>query len=286
MIDKIFSRLFNKLFEFPNIEFLFRIPQIINNENKFDMLISIADPHPIHWACSKAKSKFPKKFPKIWIADCGDPYFNNGRSELYKYKFKNNEKANYISVPNKAAVDCYFPEFKKKIKVIPQGFYFKITNKINLKPINQTPTFLYAGNFFEDYRDPTRFLEHLCQLKIKFKFIIYSQHTKLVDPYVSKLGSKIEIYKIIPREKLIKVASKVDFLINFSNVNLKGQIPSKLIDYAIANRPIMDIHPNNIEKQLIIEFLKGNYNRRYHFENLTNYHISQVAKKFITLAYL
>ena len=57
LTDKILGRLFHKTFEFPNIEFCFKIPQIIKKEKKFDALISIADPHMIHWGCSRAKDK-------------------------------------------------------------------------------------------------------------------------------------------------------------------------------------------------------------------------------------
>ena len=88
---------------------------------------------------------------------------------------------------------------------------------------------------------------------------------------------------MVQRQELLKSASKVDFLINLSNINLPGQIPSKLIDYAIANRPILELTPNNIDKRALIEFLEGNYNKRYRFKNISEYHISKVVNKFINL---
>ena len=86
-IDKVTGRLFGKLFEFPNIEFLFNLPGLIKKEKKHDLLISIADPHHIHWGCARAKLKYPDNFPKKWIADCGDPFFINTNRNEYHYGY-------------------------------------------------------------------------------------------------------------------------------------------------------------------------------------------------------
>ena len=83
LLDKILNKLFHKLFEYPLIEFYFKIPKLLNRIEKHDVLISIAVPHQIHWGCANAKQKFPLKFPKIWIADCGDPYINFNNTDIY-----------------------------------------------------------------------------------------------------------------------------------------------------------------------------------------------------------
>ena len=287
-IDKILGKLLQKILEFPNIEFLFKIPKIIQKEKIFDVLISIADPHMIHWGCAKAKEKYPDKFPNTWIADCGDPYYANGKSEKYKEKFKKVEhlfceNANFITVPILEAINCYFSKYESKIKVIPQGFKFEKEDKIKLKPINEIPTFAYCGNFFTGYRDPTIFFEFLLEAKFNFKFIIYTDHINLIVKYLPKLKDKIEIRPTIFRKEMIKEIKKMDFLVNIENTNLPGQLPSKLIDYAISNRPILSVNTSNFKSENVIEFLNGNYQTRLVVDNLKDYRIEEVTTKFIDL---
>jgi len=45
------------------------------SQTKYDLLISIAVPYPIHWGVAAvwAKDKSKNLAPN-WIADCGDPY--------------------------------------------------------------------------------------------------------------------------------------------------------------------------------------------------------------------
>ena len=76
---------------------------------------------------------------------------------------------------------------------------------------------------------------------------------------------------------------KYDFLVNFENVELPGLLPSKLIDYAIANRPILSINSSQLNTQRISEFFQGNYENRLEINNLENYQIKNVAQKFIDL---
>ena len=288
LIDKVLGRLFQKIFEFPNIEFYFKIPRIIKKEKRFDILISIADPHMIHWGCARAKDKHPEQFPKKWIADCGDPYYDNGNSEKFKKRFEKMEhffckNANFITVPVSSAINSYFNKYETKIKVIPQGFKFQMPEKIKLKTVNKIPTFAYCGNFFHGYRDPTIFFEFLLKTKLNFKFIIYTDHTSLIAKYLPQLKNKVEIRPTIFRKDMIKEIKNMDFLVNIENINLPGQLPSKLIDYAISNRPILSINTVSFQSKNITEFMNGNYQNRLIIDNLEGYRIEGVAAKFIDL---
>jgi len=287
-LDKVLGKLFQKIIEFPNIEFYFKIPQIIKREKKFDVLISIADPHMIHWGCAKAKKMYPGKFSKTWIADCGDPYYDNGNSEKFKKRFKKMEQAfcetaSYITVPVSSAINSYFHKCNSKIKVIPQGFNFQIPERIKLKPINKTPTFAYCGSFFSGYRNPAIFFEFLLKIRVNFKFIIYTDHSNLIAKYLPQLKDKVEIRPTIFRKQMIEEIKNMDFLVNIENINLPGQIPSKLIDYAISNRPILSINTSAFKPENVIDFLNGNYQTRLVVDNLGDYRIEEVTSKFIDL---
>ena len=284
IIDKIAGKLFHR-FEFPLKEFYYRIPDIIKSEDIFDVLISIAAPHHIHWGCANAKRKIPDKFPQKWIADCGDPFMKNDATNEHLKCFAKYERmfcsaCDYITVPIEQAKDAYYPEYRDKIRVIPQGFDFDLTN-LETKPITNTvPTFAFAGMFYADIRNPRLFLEHLATIKKDFRFIVYTRFDNLLSDYKERLNGKMIIRKPIPRTELIEELRKMDFLVNISNAHSPNQLPSKLIDYGIAGRPILDINPQNPDTKQIDDFLNGEYSTALKIDNLTDYHIQSVVKKF------
>jgi hypothetical protein len=287
LIDKILGRLLSRAFEFPNIEFKFKVPQIIQKEKDSEVLITIADPHQIHWGAARERKKNPKQFPKVWIADCGDPFMSNGKS-MHHYSYFDRferlfcEQCDLITVPLDEAKKGYYPEYRNKIKVIPQGFEFD-TNTTIKAPINEVVTFAYAGTFYKDIRNPSKFLDLLASRSENFKFIVYTLFTELILPYKEVLGSRLEIRKPLKRNDLIEELKTMDFLVNIENVNSPTQIPSKLIDYAITNRPILSIDPTQPDKNKINSFLERNYTERFLVDNIEQYHISQVVDKFIAL---
>jgi len=281
---KILTKLLKGFIEFPDIELSFRIPRILKEENKVDLLITNAIPHTVHWGAALYKIGKPKNFPKTWIADCGDPYMGNVFHQPFFY-FKYVEKwfckkADYISIPFDGATKGYYPEFHYKIITIPQGFNYDDMEINDDAPNNPVPTFLYAGAFYKDNRDPRLFLQYLCKIRSDFKFIIYTRNADLIKPFKEMLGEKIEIRDYIPRNELLKVMSKMDFLINFDN-NVALQLPSKLIDYALTSRPILSIHSNTLP-QRIDEFLSGNYSDQLLIKNIEQYDIKNVAAKFLS----
>ena len=283
-IDKISGRLFRK-FEFPLFEFYHRIPKIIANEIQYDVLISIAVPHHIHWGCANAKKKYPEKFPKCWVADCGDPFMKNGKTKEHlpryaKYERFFCEECDYITVPIENAKEAYYPEYRNKIRVIPQGFDFDLDTVGQKKVTNEVPTFAFAGMFYPDIRNPKLFLDYLCSINRDFLFYVYTRFDNLLVDYKDRLKGKLIIKNPVPRKDLIDIMSGMDFLVNISNVNSPNQLPSKLIDYGIAGRPIMDVNPQNPDKKQIDAFMNGDYSSALKIENLEDYHIRNVVSKF------
>ena len=284
IIDKIAGKLFHR-FEFPLKEFYYRIPDIVKSEDIFDVLITIAAPHHIHWGCANAKRKNPDKFPQKWIADCGDPFMKNGATKEHLKCFAKYERmfcsaCDYIIVPIEQAKDAYYPEYRDKIRVIPQGFEFDLTNLGTKSITNTIPTFAFAGMFYADIRNPRLFLEHLATIKKDFRFIVYTRFDNLLSDYKERLNGKMIIKKPIPRTELIEELRKMDFLVNISNAHSPNQLPSKLIDYGIAGRPILDIDPQHPDYEQIDSFLSGDYSTALKINNLEQYHIGNVVAKF------
>lgn len=279
-------KLLHDMIEYPDIELSFKVIKILKSEKDIDLLITIGAPHPIHWGTTYGEKYFKKNNIRNWIADCGDPYMGN-RLEKHPFYFKYIEKwfcrkVDYLTIPIEEAKNAYYKEYHHKIRVIPQGFNFediKIEEKLKN---NSLVTFIYAGNFYTGIRDPRPFLDYLCELKIDFKFILYTKSLHLVESYKDKLKDKLVIKDYIPRRELLQVMSQVDFLINFEN-GTEVQSPSKLIDYALTKRPILSLNSYQIDKKIIDQFLNKNYSNQFVVQDIEQYDIRNVANKFIHL---
>ncbi len=287
-IDKVMYHLLHRLIEFPDIELMLRIPDIIKKEKNVDILLTIAYPHPIHWGAAMAKTLLPvNEFPKVWISDCGDPYLGNsiGKKKFFYFKYIESwwgRKTDYITIPIEEARNGYQEAYNSKIKIIPQGFDFYDIKIDEGYVKNIVPTFAYAGSIYPGQRDPKAFLEYLLGLDLDFRFIVYTNNDNYYLRYKMLLREKLILHPYVPREQLIYALSKVDFLINLKNPN-SIQAPSKIIDYLIAKRPIINIGLSFDEKNVFNEFLSGNYENKVIGYNLQEYDIRSVAKKFLSL---
>lgn len=287
-ITRALSKLIGKWFYFPLIGLYHLVYKALKKEKDIDLLITVAYPFPIHWGAALFKSFHKRAMDKTtWVADCGDPFMGNPLNK-FPYYFKYIEKwfcrkTDFLTIPIVDAKEAYYPEFQDKIRIIPQGFNMDEFKPDGLYIGNDIPTFLYAGVFYPGVRDPRPFLDYLSEKKINFKFIIYTRSVNVIEPYMNLLGSKLVIRDYIPRSELLVEMSKADFLINFEN-NTSKQSPSKLIDYALTNRPILSINSNeSINVELVNNFLSGDYSKSFKIVNIEQYDIQNIVKQFISL---
>jgi len=288
IINKATRFLLKYFLIYPDIKFTFLLKKALRNKKGYDLLISIAIPYPVHWGVALAKKNNPD-LCKTWVADCGDPFMGNKENKFaYPFYFRFIEawfckKADFITVPITEAIAAYPSFCRHKIKVIPQGFSFQSKYSSNKETKNDYPIFAYAGALSKGIRDPTQFLDYLCKhYDRKFKFFLYTTSRSVVAPYIEKLGDKLEIRDYIPREQLLVELEKVDFLVNIENRE-NIQSPSKLIDYALTNKPILSIKPNALNENIVSEFLNGDYKNKLVINNIEQYNIINVAKKFLNL---
>ncbi len=275
-----------KPLNFPDIMLAPLTKKAILSEGIIDLLITIAVPYPIHWGASWLDRK-EVNF-KTWISDCGDPFMKSESSKPYGY-FKYLEKrwgrrTDFITVPVEEAKRGYYEEFREKIRVIPQGFDFeKVETEAYIR--NEVPTFIYAGLFYPEKRDPTNFLNYLVELERDFKFVVFTNKDTLLKKFTDKLGSKLRIKTPVARLKLIKQLSKADFLINIKNEGTGVQVPSKLIDYSLSGRPFLSITSrfDETEKNCFNLFLNRDYSAKDSVEDLGQYDIRNVANRFLSL---
>jgi hypothetical protein len=285
--SRILFRTLLTLFEYPGIEEMFKVKKALKHEYGYDLMISFAVPYPVHWGVAWARTE-RHKIADRWIADCGDPYMGDVLDSFRKpFYFGYLEKwfcrkADYISIPIDGAIKGYYPEFRNKIRIIPQGFDINLNQRREEPLLNPFPSFAYAGRFLPGARDPKPFLHYLMNLDFPFKFFVYTNEPDSLKEYKPVLKEKITVSGYIPRTELLQVLTKMDFLINFDN-NTTRNSPSKLIDYAIAGRPVLNI-TQNFNGEEILAFLKGDYGKCMPMPDLEQYHIKNVSQLFLNLA--
>lgn len=286
LFTRAFYRLLSLSLEYPDIELMFMVRKALRKEMNYDLLISNAVPYPVHWGVAAARKK-NHQISKVWVADCGDPYMGERTDSFRKWFYFSKvekwfmRKTDYISIPVETAKDGYYPEFHHKLKIIPQGFKFDPIQGSKNYVSNGIPTFAYAGGFIPGLRDPRQFMDYLSNVDIQFKFIVYTNTPALIDEYKVKLYGKLDVREYIPREDLLKTLNEMDFLVNFDN-NTSVQVPSKLIDYALTGRPILNIR-SPLEPAAIDQFLKGDYSAKYVVDDIQKYNIENVVRQFLEL---
>lgn len=276
-------------FEYPDIVWAHRVRQAIRDLDGFDLMVSCAVPHPVHWGVALARGK-AKRIARVWVADCGDPfmmsYFDTFRHPFY---FAIPEKffcrrADYIAVPAISLREKFYPEFSNKVVEIPQGINpqeFPIySGELPAKPI----CFAYAGLFIPRVRDPSAFLEYLSQrTDVDFVFNAYTATPQHIQHFKDRLGEKLQIKAPIPRQEVIYELSKHHFLVNIG-FDPKSTLPSKLMDYWLAGRPILGLdNYNHLDQKKVDAFLAGDYSAAFKVENPDRFRIDRVAAKFVEL---
>lgn len=283
-----FGRLLFLLFEYPNIEIVNLLNKALKKESGYDLMISIAVPHPIHWGIARASGK-KQTIAKTWVADCGDPFMGNKLESIpppFYFSFFEKSfcrKADFISIPTEGAKIAYYPEFHDKIKIIPQGFNFDEVKLADYTP-NAKPTFGYAGGVaLEGVRSPVKLIKFLLEQDYDFTFHLYATGGReLIQHFEDQYPEKIVLHNRIPREDLLNHLSSFDFLVNLDN-GTTVQKPSKLIDYAITGRPVLNLLGENPNFEIVKEFLHGNYQNQMRMDSLEDFNIKNVFGNFLAL---
>lgn len=288
-MKRLMTRLLSLLVYYPDSELVFRVRKALSrHQNSYDLLISIAAPHSVHWGTRWALKK-NKNLTSRWIADCGDP-FMGGENDTFKRLpyFSYLEKwfcrrADYITVPIAGAIPAYYPEFRSKIHVIPQGFDFSSIPAMKPGRKKTIPTFAYAGSLIPRIRDPRAFFECILSLKEDFQFHVFTSSVDYLMPYKERSAGRIVLHRFIPRPDLLEQLAGMDFVVNFENIG-KVQSPSKLIDYALLGKPILSVKTFGFSDQVLKEFFRGDYTNQLKIEDVDQYNIENVARSFCALA--
>lgn len=249
-----------------SFEYFRPLARAINDPaTRYDLFISVALPMSPHLGTALAHRK-NRSLAKVLVAEYGDPYsFNTEIRPPFFHRWLERwmlKSFDYITVPIQKAMPAFLP-FKAadKIKVIPQGIDFSRIKTGTYKK-NPVSTFIYAGNFYQDIRNPKELISFLLKKKAGFRFLIYTntadlKNMSLIQDLIGE-DPRFEVHPLIPREACIFEMSQADFLVNIENTTTAQQ-PSKLIDYYLAARPIFTYKPGNFDPDMFDPFLQGDF---------------------------
>lgn len=289
VVQRALTHFFFNVIDYPRCEYFFKAIKALNAEKEFDYLITIAHPYGIHWGAAYYK-KMHLNSPKFkyWASDCGDPFMGDPDVKRWKLIQRPIEKfwgrmTDKIVIPIEEGRNAYYPEVREKICVIPQSVDFSSFTLLDYTP-NFVPTFFYSGAIYPKIRNPRHFLEYLSTLEQDFRFLVYVPSDAIFEDFKDKLGERLVIHRYIPREESVRVMSSMDFLININN-DSSVQMPSKLIDYSISKRPILNITSefSDAERANFDAFLNGDYSAQFKVKDVEQYDSKNVCAKFIGL---
>ena len=266
-----------------------KIADLLEIEEGTELIITLSTPFMDILGVSKYIERLRNRKTFVAIADSGDPFYYSkqyGKAFWFYWVEKNAYKQyDYLTIPVETAIPSYNKLIPTdKIKIIPQAFNLTDT-KLYEGSFGDPIKFAYAGVFYWDIRNPEFLFKNLENLDIDFEFHIFMRYAdaKLneVLSHYPKLQKRIRIRLSVPRKELLYELSAMHFLININNIS-NTQIPSKIIDYRIANRPILSFNSSDFCYDTLIQFMSGNYEGQMHVD-ITKFDIKNVAQQFLEL---
>jgi glycosyltransferase involved in cell wall biosynthesis len=220
---------------------------------KIDAVISIW-PVTSHLVAQELK----KKFGLLWIADYPDLWSQNANYSFGKLRHKKDERlekkvistADYITTISNPFTDKLKQiHMGKEVVTIPHGFNPKYVNTSGGVP-NDLFVISYTGLIYRGKQDISKFLIGLKELIDEKKIDSKKVRVHFYGPFYEWLETEINNLSLsgivkqkgfIQKEECIKKQheSVLLLLLNWEDESEKGVIPSKILEYFAARRPIL-----------------------------------------------
>ncbi|MDX1684293.1 MAG: hypothetical protein R3275_03595 [Saprospiraceae bacterium] len=233
-----------------------------------DVMITVSWPFSTHLI----GYKISKETGLPWLMDIGDPFYYgnlNSRNNHWLYSRRNAlievkllEKCNSICVTNSNLKQVYKELIhENKIHVIGP-LHSPIKDAITQRSNTGIIRIGYFGSLYTGVRDPGQvvsFLEKLCKkfdqknLELHFFGSFKQEHLSILNNFSSK-DAVINIHDRLGRHEVTSSMQKMDVLLSIGNKN-PNQLPSKVVDYVIANRPVL--HLSFIKADPVTTFFQG-----------------------------
>jgi hypothetical protein len=281
--------IYKVLCRFYLFQYYFLVRQSLPGLENYDVVITVSSPFSIAWGMASFSKKRIKSQFNIWIADLGDPFMlNKGLKNkplflFHFFEWNMLRKTNFVTIPFDEMKVQFYSSYGYKFKTIPQGVRII---PIPLAYVPNSPIKIgFSGHIYPGIRDIFSFFDFLLEKNYDFQLIVYTNQHFLFETYKKYIGNKLILKEYVERSQLITELSSLDFLVavNFNSVGgNRTAVPSKLIDYSLAKRPILLYEQSNLPLDRIQEFMQHNFENQY-IVDIQMYDIKVVAQKFIRL---
>ena len=211
-----------------------------------------------------------------WVLDLGDPFslaIESPANNFFLYGALNARveralfnSASAVTLTNSSVQRKYrelYPECAKKLFVIPpllpvmQAVPPKKTKAI--PGVDAAIELIYVGSLYKSLRRPDYMLELFIQLtksvpsrRIELHFFgDTNECNDAFNSYRDQIGKTIFLHGHVTREQAFEAIANADVVINLGNTNY-CQLPSKLVEYMVLEKPILNITQTDADPSLDI----------------------------------
>jgi len=229
-------------------------------QRHYNVMISVSLPFTGHVVGVRAHSIQPEA---RWIVDAGDPFcyledtptnnhflYRRLNYSMERAVFRKSDAVVVTTEPTLTTYAALFPESASKIHVIPPlatnsqgndkaGPLWQGRDKIRL---------LYVGTLYHGIRNPGFLLQLFRKLletglseRVELHFVgrLHDSETYF-EPYRSLIGHNIFLHGLVDHDRARRAMKEADVLVNIGN-NTPYQLPSKIVEYASAGKPILNL---------------------------------------------
>ena len=258
---KIFYKLKRKIFAKFNIwglfdsNRLFKEAERLSEKNKYDLVFSISGVFSAHEAATRIATKFGTPLFLYYA----DPFTGSWVLRKKNQKLIHKIEQNWLAKASCALMpQCYYDDYvssfagyENKITLCElPGFFDDSEMKIINSSERQSKLFVYAGDFFPNFREPYNFIA-LANYLSNYNFLIMGS-LKLSDFQLSSIPRNIKVIGRLSGDEYLKTIGMASFLYLEDN-RFSNQVPYKTFEYISTNRPIVfsTKNTNSAASQLI-----------------------------------
>lgn len=232
-------------------------------QGSFDALITVSHPFSSHWAGLKLKRERPGL---RWLCDVGDPFaffteipLNNHKlyaARNFRAEAQVLGQADAVAVTVESCRQSYiahFPATESKLTVIPPLLSAPAV-EASTPPAGRI-RLVYSGTLYPGLRDPGYLFQivmALLERGIDCELHLFGQLNdceRLIRSLPGHGRERIVVHGIVDRLLLARELAEASALVNIGN-QTRHQLPSKLVEYVAAGRPILNLHTGSDDSSL------------------------------------
>ena len=225
-----------------------------------DGILTMGQPMSTHVAGIKLKKRYPHL---VWVAHCSDPWVDNPFTQYNPWTRWWNQhyqnavfaQADRLVFTAQETADLVDPALQYKVRVIPHAFREELYPSLHSTTASRPLILRHVGHFYGP-RQPSFLFQALQRLSPAQRAQI---RLELVGtPDLANLPSSLQGL-VVPRPAVSYLDSlalmvTADLLIILdAPARISPFLPSKLVDYIGANRPIFGITPPGPSRRLLEE---------------------------------